>query len=160
MLSSLCARGFCDQYIAARITFGMVAVGSLMVGAAGAAELPYVVNNTELMRLPAARYSMVSRLGLEKPGDVPPLLFLSNPAPCRQRGGAGDLGSCVRAGDGGSWRALYPGNLDARQFGVRPGEPADNVAGLHNALLAADDGVAGAVRCVHLAGYGANTKSR
>lgn len=135
--------------------FGAAAAAVLLpVVAASGAGLPSASDNAELGRLPSAQYPAVIRLGLDKTGDVPPLLFVPSATPCKQHGGVGDKGSCVQASGGGSWHAVHPGDVDARQFGVVAGGGRDNTATFQDTLTAARGGAGDMVRCVYLAGYG------
>ena len=82
--------------------------------------------------------SGIVRRGVNAPGDAPDLTFVPSSAACPQNGGAGDVGSCVPAVGGGSWRAVMAADgEDARQFGAKGDGTTDDGPAIAACAMAA-----------------------
>lgn len=80
----------------------------------------------------------ILRYGVTFPGDSPTVTYSYNSGKCPQHNGAGDVGSCNPAADGGSWRlAFTSAGLDILLFGADPTATVDSSAALQDAAIAA-----------------------
>ena len=95
--------------------------------------------NALLKTLGTADFSSgIVRRGVNAPGDAPDLTFVPSSAACPQNGGAGDVGSCVPAAGGGSWRAVMAADgEDARQFGAKGDGTTDDGPAIAACAMAA-----------------------
>jgi hypothetical protein len=106
----------------------------------------FVVGNDALARIPAS-VRIAHRVGFHAQGDAPELAYVSQSGPCAANGMVDDGGSCINAGDGNSWKAVFPtGRIDIRQFGAIP----DNSTPADAAVRAANVYSAGIGACTYV----------
>ena len=93
-----------------------------------------VPTNAALQALSTATAQIVIRLGVNTPGDAPPLVFVASSSACSLNSGNGDTGTQVKSADGKCWVANYSGPADVREWGAIGDGSTDNTATINTAI--------------------------